>query len=273
MLTPFPCHADSKSELTVTAVHHSRNNNNIYLLTQYIIVIKNHNKYNQPTKPKHHWYLIMNAPLEQNTSPTTANPDIETIGGEVEYSNIDYTYEITLSEVQLGFARVVTKLGFTFDVMLYLAIPAFVLASVALYHAGFEDPVLLKHQMVIISLVLLVQSSVVANTFLVKQTVVNGNFTPALQITTSPDPENPSPRGHLLFINSLYKGSITATLFLAFVFAILMFHSIYQVGTTFDLITSFCFIGYILLNVISSFVAFGQQKKVAKLLLATSNED
>lgn len=215
----------------------------------------------------------MNTPLEQNTSKTPANPDIEIGIDDAEYSNIDYTYEIIPSEIESAFARVLTKLGFTFDIMLYVAILAFILASITLYHAGFEAPVLLKHQMVIIGLVLLVQSSIVANTFLVKQTVVNGNFTPALQITTSPDPENLTPRGHLLFINSLYKGSITATLFLAFVFTVLMFYSVYQVGTTFDLITTFCFVGYILLSILSSFIAFMQQKKVARLLIATSVSD
>lgn len=217
----------------------------------------------------------MNTPSEQNTSKTPANPDIEIGIDDAEYSNIDldYTYEIIPSEIESAFARVLTKLGFTFDIMLYVAILAFILASIALYHAGFEAPVLLKHQMVIIGLVLLVQSSIVANTFLVKQTVVNGNFTPALQITTSPDPENLTPRGHLLFINSLYKGSITATLFLAFVFTVLMFYSVYQVGTTFDLITTFCFVGYILLSILSSFIAFMQQKKVARLLIATSVSD
>lgn len=215
----------------------------------------------------------MNTPLEQNTSKTPANPDIEIGIDDAEYSNIDYTYEIIPSEIESAFARVLTKLGFTFDIMLYVAILAFILASITLYHAGFEAPVLLKHQMVIIGLVLLVQSSIVANTFLVKQTVVNGNFTPALQITTSPDPENLTPRGHLLFINSLYKGSITATLFLAFVFTVLMFYSVYQVGTTFDLITTFCFVGYIFLSILSSFIAFMQQKKVARLLIATSVSD
>lgn len=215
----------------------------------------------------------MNTPPEQNTSKTPANPDIEIGIDDAEYSNIDYTYEIIPSEIESAFARVLTKLGFTFDIMLYVAILAFILASITLYHAGFEAPVLLKHQMVIIGLVLLVQSSIVANTFLVKQTVVNGNFTPALQITTSPDPENLTPRGHLLFINSLYKGSITATLFLAFVFTVLMFYSVYQVGTTFDLITTFCFVGYILLSILSSFIAFMQQKKVARLLIATSVSD
>ncbi|MGP5057694.1 hypothetical protein ACTXIV_03070 [Psychrobacter celer] len=215
----------------------------------------------------------MNTPPEQNISKTPANPDIEIGIDDAEYSNIDYTYEIIPSEIESAFARVLTKLGFTFDIMLYVAILAFILASITLYHAGFEAPVLLKHQMVIIGLVLLVQSSIVANTFLVKQTVVNGNFTPALQITTSPDPENLTPRGHLLFINSLYKGSITATLFLAFVFTVLMFYSVYQVGTTFDLITTFCFVGYILLSILSSFIAFMQQKKVARLLIATSVSD
>ena len=217
----------------------------------------------------------MNTPSEQNTSKTPANPDIEIGIDDAEYSNIDldYTYEIIPSEIESAFARVLTKLGFTFDIMLYVAILAFILASITLYHAGFEAPVLLKHQMVIIGLVLLVQSSIVANTFLVKQTVVNGNFTPALQITTSPDPENLTPRGHLLFINSLYKGSITATLFLAFVFTVLMFYSVYQVGTTFDLITTFCFVGYIFLSILSSFIAFMQQKKVARLLIATSVSD
>ncbi|WP_339343320.1 hypothetical protein [uncultured Psychrobacter sp.] len=209
---------------------------------------------------------------DQVSANTPTNPNIKDAGQEECY-DVNRTYELAQTSEQFSFVRIVMKLGPTLDRMLYMALVACFLGSILLYHAGFESPALLKHQMVIVGLLILVQSSVAANTFIIKQTVVNGNFTPALQISTLPDEENPTPRGHLLFLNSLYKGSLYVTLFLTVVFTVFMVYSVYRVGSSFDFITIACLAGVIALNALSTATAFWQQKKVAKLLIATSVSD
>lgn len=209
---------------------------------------------------------------DQASANKPTNPNIE--DGEFEECyDAGVTYDLAQTPEQLSFARIIVKLGPILDRMLYMSLVACLLESVFLYHAGFESPVLLRHQMVIVGLLILVQSSVAANTFIIKQTVVNGNFTPALQISSLPDEENPTPRGHLLFLNSLYKGSFYVTLFLTVVFAVFTVYSIYRVGVTFDFIATACLTGVIALNALSTATSFWQQKKIASLLLAIPVSD
>lgn len=205
---------------------------------------------------------------DQVSANTPANPNIEDVTLPECY-DMSETYNIIQTPEQLSFVRIVMKLGPILDRMFYMALAACLLGSTLLYHAGFESPVLLKHQIIIVGLLVLVQSSVAANTFIIKQTVVNGNFTPVLQISTLPDEDNPTPRGHLLFLNSLYKGSLYVTLFLAVVFTVFAVYSVYRVSSDFDFIGIACLAGVIALNALSTVTAFWQQKKVAKLLLAT----
>lgn len=194
-------------------------------------------------------------------------PDVGSDDDASFYDESDYV--ITPTSEHISFVRIVLRLGPTLNKLLLMAILAFFLAAVILYRAGFDVPSLLKHQIIIVSLILLIQSSVAANTFIIKQTVVNGNFTPQLQIIPNPGDDSSTVRGHLLFLSSLYKGSLYSTLFLTAIFSLLMFYSIYHVGSNIDKMTLYCFVGFVALNTGSSLLSFTQQKGVAKLLLST----
>lgn len=184
-------------------------------------------------------------------------------------SGVDEEVElIYATPEQMGLSKVVLDMDKTLSTMLLCAIIALISIIFCFYHLVFEVDGLFRHQKIFLGIFFLVQSSVMANTFVVKQTLIKGNLTAGLQITTGLDVSAQERRGHLLFIRSLYSGSSRVTLFLSVMFLSCIIYIYNVTELPIDIVILVSSVFFIVPNVLSTILVYIKNKKVRSLLLS-----